>query len=170
MTTDFQFCPRCGESLAPLTDGRDAGRPACARCGFIHFENPAVTAFGLLERDGRYLVLRRAHTPYVGAWDMAGGFVEPGETPEETLLREVAEETQLQVELDGLVGVYTSRYGEGRHTVDIAFACRVVGGELAISDEKSEARWVAPDEIPPMAFDAQSTALQTLVRNRQMTP
>ena len=169
MTGEYRFCPRCGAALSSLYTGRDAGRPACHACGFIHYENPAVTVFGLIERDGLFLVLRRAHEPYAGAWDMAGGFVEPGEHPEHALLREIAEETQLHVELDGLVGVYTSRYGEGRHTVDIAFACRVVGGELAISDEKSESRWITPDEIPPMAFDAQSTALQTLVRNRQMT-
>jgi ADP-ribose pyrophosphatase YjhB (NUDIX family) len=164
---DFQFCPRCGKPLAPLTEGRDAGRPACAACGFIHYDNPAVTVFGLLEReDGRFLVMRRAHEPFVGSWDMAGGFAEPGEAPQETLLREVAEETQLEVELDRLVGVYTSVYGEGRHTVDIAYACRVVGGELLISDEKSEARWITPDDCPPMAFDAQSTALATLISSR----
>jgi ADP-ribose pyrophosphatase YjhB (NUDIX family) len=167
---DFIFCPICGKPLAPLAEGRDAGRPACAACGFVHYDNPAVTTFGLLEReDARFLVMCRAHAPYVGLWDMAGGFVESGETPQDTLLREVAEETGLAVEIDGLVGVYKSVYGPGRHTVDIAFACRVVGGELTISEEKSEARWITPDEIPPMAFDAQSTALSTLVLSR-LTP
>lgn len=169
MSGAYRYCPRCGAGLSALAEGRDAGRPACSACGFVHYENPAVTTFGVIERDGLFLVLRRAHEPYAGLWDMAGGFVEPGEEPEHALLREIAEETHLEVALDGLLGVSTSRYGPGRHTVDVAFACRVTGGKLAISDEKSEARWVAPGELPPMAFDAQTTALRTYLETRQTT-
>jgi NAD+ diphosphatase len=162
---DFRFCPLCAAPLEPLPAGhRDAGRPACPTGHFVHFDNPAVTTFAFVAgAGGRLLALRRAHEPCLGAWDLPGGFVEAGEPPSEAVVREIAEETGLAVELLGVLGAYASVYGEtGRHTVDVGFRARVTGGELRLSDEKSEAGWFAADDFPAPAFAGERAGLADL--------
>jgi ADP-ribose pyrophosphatase YjhB (NUDIX family) len=164
----FRFCPLCGAPLAPLpAEHRDAGRPACPSGHFVHYDNPAVTTQAFVEdAAGRLLVLRRAHEPQAGAWDLPGGFIESGEHPEDALRREIREETGLEVEMLELLGANTSDYG-GRPTVDVAYRCRVTGGELALSEEKSEAAWLALDEVPELAFASENLVLARLRASRR---
>jgi ADP-ribose pyrophosphatase YjhB (NUDIX family) len=162
---EFRYCPLCSADLAALTDGPDRGRLGCRRGHFVHYENPAVTAFALIERDGCYLVLERAHEPYRGRWDLPGGFVEAGESPLDAVRREVLEETGLQIEEPAIIGVYTSRYGdEGKWTVDVAFHCAGAAGELRLSPESADAAWVAIERMPPLAFAGERSALERLRR------
>ena len=160
----FAFCPRCGARLDTVAEGTDAGHPMCGACGVVHYDNPGVTAFAFVERDGRYLVLRREHEPHRGAWDLPGGFVESGEAPAEAVRRELHEETGLQAEALDLLGTYKSTYGAGRWTVDIAFRCVGRAGDVSLSAEKSDHRWVALGDMPPLAFEGERSALGDLRR------
>lgn len=63
-------------------------------------------------RDGRLLLLRRAIEPWRGTWDIPGGFCEPAEHPAETVVREIREETGLEVTVTGLLGIWIDRYGD----------------------------------------------------------
>jgi ADP-ribose pyrophosphatase YjhB (NUDIX family) len=162
---EYRFCPLCAAPLAPLpAEHRDAGRPACPHGHFVHYANPALTTFAFVhDADGRVLALRRAHEPCAGQWDLPGGFVEAGEPPCAAIVREVAEETGLRVELLGVLGAYSSVYGQtGRHTVDVGYRARVTGGTLALSDEKSQAGWFAPGELPLLAFAGERAGLADL--------
>ncbi len=133
----------------------------CPRQHFVHYENPAVTAFALVERDGRYLVLQRGQEPYRGRWELPGGFVEQGETPAEGVTREIFEETGLLVYAPSIVGAYTSRYGDdGKWTVDVAFHCQASPGELSLSAESSRAAWVSIEQMPPLAFAGERNAFE----------
>jgi ADP-ribose pyrophosphatase YjhB (NUDIX family) len=115
------------------------------------------------ERDGLYLVLRRADEPFAGRWDLPGGFVEAGESPQDCIRRELREETGLELDGLGLIGVYCSRYGnEGRHTVDVGYQAYARSGEVRLSEEKSEAAWVSLDQMPDLAFDGERAALADL--------
>jgi ADP-ribose pyrophosphatase YjhB (NUDIX family) len=165
----FRFCPLCAAELRPVTDGDDAGRPACPTGHFVAYDNPPVTTYAFVrDGDGRYLVLRRAKDPFLGAWDLPGGFVEPGETPADAVRREIAEETGLDVELERLLGTYASRYGDdGRWTVDVGFEARVTGGELRLDAEKSGADWLTLDELPRLAFAGERAGLADLVDLRR---
>ena len=160
----FRFCPLCASELRPLADGHDAGRPACPRGHFVHYDNPAVTAFAFLrDADGRYLTLQRARRPCLGEWDLPGGFVEPGETLAEAIVREVDEETGLEIAVERILGAFTGRYGaDGRWTVDVGFEARVTGGRFALDAEKSGARWLALDALPRLAFAGERAGLAVL--------
>lgn len=102
---------------------------------------PCVGAV-LVDVAGRLLLVRRAHEPGRGRWSLPGGRVEPAETDEQALVREVVEETGLAVRVGPLVG----RVRVGCY--DIAdYACEVVGGELRAGDDASDARWADAAEL-----------------------
>lgn len=162
---DFRYCPLCGDQLAPLPSGPDSGRPSCRQGHFVHYDNPAITAFAFVERAGCYLVLERGQQPYRGDWELPGGFVEAGESPSEAIRREVSEETGLQIDAPSIIGAYVSRYGDGgKWTVDVAFHCQAAHGELSLSAESSNAAWVPIDRMPPLAFAGERSALEELKR------
>jgi 8-oxo-dGTP diphosphatase len=156
--SDFRFCPLCGERL----DATDT--PACPKGHFVHYDNPPTTVQAWIERDGTYLILKRNEEPFAGEWDLPGGFVEMGESPADAVVREVAEETGLRVTPTEIIGAFTSAYGDsGRHTVDIAYLCRVEGGDFELDRvEKSDAAWAPLDEMPKLAFAGERLALEAL--------
>jgi mutator protein MutT len=162
--SEFRFCPLCGERLQPKPSPPDAGRPACPAGHFIHYDNPPTTVQAWIERDGEYLILKRNEEPFAGEWDLPGGFVEMGEDPAQAVVREVLEETGLNVSPIEIIGAFTSEYGStGRHTVDIAYLCRVDGGDFELDmGEKSDAAWASLGEMPKLAFAGERQALETL--------
>jgi 8-oxo-dGTP pyrophosphatase MutT (NUDIX family) len=111
---------------------------------------PSVTAVAV--HDGRLLVIHKVDN---NRWALPGGAVDPGESSAEAVVRETLEETGIEIEVVGLVGVYTHprhvmRYddGEVRQQFSLCFRARALGGRLRSQpSETKEARWVATDEL-----------------------
>ena len=162
--SDFRFCPLCGQPLEAKPSPPDEGRPACPSGDFVHFNNPSPTVQGWIERDGVYLLLRRNEEPYLGEWDLPGGFVEMGESPSDAVVREVLEETGLTVTPMEVIGTFTSEYGDtGKHTIDIAYLCRLDGGDFELDrTEKTDAAWFRLEDMPALAFAGERQALEVL--------
>ncbi len=115
-------------------------------------ERPFLAVSAAILRDGKVLLVRRARPPARGVFSLPGGVVEVGETLGEAVMREVREETSLEIEPVALAGyrVVISRDTDGRverHFVILPFAARWLGGEPVLNDELSEALWVDPAEI-----------------------
>ncbi|MDQ3826950.1 MAG: NUDIX domain-containing protein [Actinomycetota bacterium] len=90
---------------------------------------------------GRLLLVRRAHEPGRGRWSVPGGRVEAGETDAYAVIREVAEETGLVVDIVRLLG-NVQRHAPGAAVFDIYdYRCRVIGGTLQPGDDADDARW-----------------------------
>lgn len=107
---------------------------------------PCVGAI-ITDDAGRLLLIRRGHEPGRGLWSLPGGRVEPGETDEQAVIREVGEETGLSVRPGRLVGA-VRRAAPGGMVFDIRdYAATVTGGELAAGDDADDARWAAPAEL-----------------------
>lgn len=107
---------------------------------------PCVGAI-ITDPAGRLLLIRRGHPPGRGLWSVPGGRVEPGETDEQALVREIREETGLAVRAGRLVGA-VRRPGPGGLVFDIRdYAARVTGGTLAAGDDADDARWVGRPDL-----------------------
>jgi 8-oxo-dGTP diphosphatase len=95
---------------------------------------------------GRLLLIRRGHEPGAGLWSVPGGRVEPGETDEQAVVREVREETGLVVACGALLGT-VERPGRAGSVLDIRdYRAVVTGGVLAAGDDAADARWATPRE------------------------
>jgi ADP-ribose pyrophosphatase YjhB (NUDIX family) len=110
----------------------------------------AVTAF-IQDASGRLLLIRRTDNDL---YAIPGGALELGETLTETVQREVMEETGIDVQVTGMIGVYSDPEhvieftdGEVRQEFSICFRANPTGGELRTSDESKEVLWVAPTEL-----------------------
>jgi A/G-specific adenine glycosylase len=112
---------------------------------------------------GRVLLGRRGVEPFLGLWDTPGGFVEPGESLEECVRRELREEAGVEVEVGRLVATVPDTYGPtGDATVNAFYECRVLSGDPRPDDDVAELRWFAPDELPApdeLAFECVRRAL-----------
>ena len=113
---------------------------------------PFLAVSAAIFHDGRVLIVRRARPPAYGLYTLPGGGVELGETLEQAVVREVREETALEVEPVELVGFRQAiaRDGAGRverHFVILPFAARWIAGEISLNEELAEAHWLAPAEL-----------------------
>jgi 8-oxo-dGTP diphosphatase len=120
---------------------------------------PAVTVDIVVVTRGRtpkVLLIRRKRDPFAGAWAIPGGFIDMGETLEESARRELREETGLEV--GRLEQVHTfgdpGRDPRGR-TIAVAFLARVDGANAApkAADDAAEVGWHPLNRLPPLAFD-----------------
>lgn len=150
----FRYCPRCGrEGFA------DHGERAkqCTGCGFTYYHNVA-SAVACLVRDpqGRYLFVRRAHEPARGTLDLPGGFVDPLETVEMAVVRELAEETGLVPTSMRYIASRPNVYpysGIDVYTSDLFFLVEVESLDEAVAQDDAAALVVARlEEVCPSDF------------------
>lgn len=99
-----------------------------------------VSVAGLVTNDEGKILL--VNSPWRG-WEYPGGLIEPGETFQEALHREIREEAGVEVEITGFVGICKN---VEKDIVNIDFTCRYVGGELTTSEESTEVIWATPEE------------------------
>jgi ADP-ribose pyrophosphatase YjhB (NUDIX family) len=128
-------------------------RAVCPACSYVQFLDPKLVTIVVIEHQGKLLLGRRNIEPGRGKWSYFGGYVEQGEQVEEAALREVKEETNLDVHIDRFIGVYSER---GDPHVLLAYAASVVNNDLsgmnAQLEETSELALFALDELPELAF------------------
>ena len=114
-----------------------------------HMPGSRIRCVGAIvtDSDGRLLLVKRGHEPEAGRWSVPGGRVMPGESDPEAVVREVREETGLNVQPGRLIGE-VERPGPGGVVFDIHdYAAAVSGGLLAAGDDAADARWVDPGDI-----------------------
>jgi NAD+ diphosphatase len=145
---EVRFCSHCAAPLQRLRADEDGGpkeRLRCAACGWTHWNNPTPVLAAVVEcadRGGRLLLARNA------AWSgrmfaLITGFMEAGETPEEGIAREIAEETALQVDALKLIGVYDF---QRMNQLIVAYHA-VARGEIVLSPELAEYKLFDPAAV-----------------------
>ncbi|WP_037546262.1 NUDIX hydrolase [Stappia stellulata] len=125
-------------------EGDTHERDVCERCGFVSYENPRIVVGSVVVHEGRYLLGRRAIEPSRGLWTLPAGYLELHETPEDGARREAREELCAEIELDGLLAVYTiARLSQ----VQMIYRARF-DGRFAAGSETLEAGLFDWAEIP----------------------
>ena len=151
----FKYCPVCGSSRFEVNNFKSK---KCQDCGFTYYANPcSATAAFIVNDKQEMLVVRRAKEPAKGTLDLPGGFVDMDETVEQGMIREIKEETGLDVEeiqyLFSSPNVYMYS-GIGVHTLDMDFLVPVHGDSVAVkaADDAAEALWIPIKEVNPAEF------------------
>jgi 8-oxo-dGTP diphosphatase len=115
-------------------------------------QRPYLAVSAAIIRNGKVLVVRRARKPALNLYTLPGGAVEAGETLIDAVVREVREETSIDIEPVALAGhreviVRDDQGRVERHFVILSFAARWRGGEPVLNDELDDARWLDPAEL-----------------------
>ena len=159
----FPYCPHCRASLEHRRlDGYERG--VCPDCGFIHYVNPIpCSAAFVLDDAGRVLLVQRGVEPGLGLWGLPSGFIEIDESPESACLRELEEETGLQGELAGLIGVYTQASARYKRVVIIGYHVRG-RGRLRPGSDSQDAGYFALEDLPELAFESHDRIIRDASR------
>jgi NAD+ diphosphatase len=137
-----QFCSRCGTAMETKSTERAKG---CPSCGLLHFPRLSPAIIVLVER-GQELLLARSRHFAPGRYSVIAGFVEPGETLEETVVREIREEVGIRVKD---IRYFGSQAWPFPHQLMIGFTATYHSGEITLNDgEIEDARWFTPDNLP----------------------
>ena len=156
--SSFSYCPRCGQQGLEHVHGRAIH---CPSCDLTYFHNVAsAVACFVLDEAGQLLTVRRAREPEKGTLDLPGGFVDPEETVEEAVRRELREETGLEATevrlLFSIPNVYPYS-GIDVYTADLFYLTRVKSFEGAKAmDDAGELVLVEPKELRHEAFGLRS--------------
>jgi NAD+ diphosphatase len=137
-----RFCGRCG---TPTQDKAGERAKVCPSCGYTAYPRVSPAMMALVTR-GRELLLARAHRFPPGLFSALAGFVEPGETIEDCIAREVREEVGVEVTN---LRYFASQSWSFPHSLMIAFTAEYAGGDVRCDDsEIAEARWFDVDALP----------------------
>jgi len=138
------FCGRCATPLRTKTAER---AKECPICGQLHFPRLAPAMIVLVERECKLLLARSRHF-LPGMYSVLAGFVEPGESLEEAVVREVKEEVGIDVKD---IKYFGSQPWPFPHSLMIGFTATYAGGEITLNDSEIEdAGWFMADHLPPI--------------------
>ncbi|MCA9033812.1 MAG: NUDIX domain-containing protein [Planctomycetaceae bacterium] len=164
-------CPKCGAKAKK----RGTNPFRCSECHYTHFFSPCSAVGAIItDVDGQVLLLVRAKDPGKGMYGLPGGFVDPGETAEEALIREVREETQLKVMDYHYLVSYPNQYAYGGAILpvtDLFFAVTVRSFDKMKLQEGEIEAWhfchPTSKELKNMAFESNRKALQMFLKLRK---
>jgi ADP-ribose pyrophosphatase YjhB (NUDIX family) len=149
------------KNFQQITDrGQPAGIVACRRDPIktggdtmkTTYRNPLVTVDIIIEVDGKIVLIQRANPPF--GWALPGGFVDYGESLEESAIRESLEETSLNIELTEQFYTYSDPRRDPRHhSISTVFIARAVGVPRAADDARALGLFMEENLPAPLAFD-----------------
>lgn len=155
----YKHCLMCGAVFEKkLVKEGDPPRLVCPSCGYIHFVDPKIAATAVFQSDGGIVLIRRSIEPSKGLWVCPGGFVERGETPVQTCIRETREEACVDIDVMQLLNAYAY---PGNVVIILVYLARLVSGTPAAGDEAMELGIFPPEKIPwaDLAFPSTQDSL-----------
>ena len=150
----FKFCPKCGSNKFNVNNNESK---KCDNCGFTYYFNSSAAIVAVIHNPkGEVLVARRAKDPAKGTLDLPGGFAGMNETIEETVHREVLEETRLVITslkyLFSIPNIYVYS-GFEVHTMDMFFECIINDfSKMKAQDDVLELLFIPKEELNPEDF------------------
>ncbi|MDH6307977.1 NAD+ diphosphatase [Dysgonomonas sp. PFB1-18] len=152
--SQFKYCPKCGSNRFVENNIKSK---RCENCGFVYYFNSCSSTVAIIvNENNELLVATRAHEPVKGTLDLPGGFVDMHETGEEAVIREVKEETNLNVTeteyLFSIPNIYVYS-GFEVHTLDLVYRCKVEStATLKAEDDVANLQFIKIPELNPDLF------------------
>lgn len=160
------FCPFCQTRLI-YKHIESRKRLYCSHCHIPIYENPVpATAAILINNEKKVLLVKRKVEPKKGRWSLPGGFIEIGETPEESCLRELFEETNLQAEIDQLINIHLSDNPIYKSVLVIGYSVKKISGKIKAGDDSEEAVFFKLNKLPELAFRSHQLLLDNALKLR----
>jgi 8-oxo-dGTP diphosphatase len=163
---EISFCHFCGNPLMKKhIEGWD--RLFCGACNTPIYRNPVpATCLVVIDSSEKLLLVKRSVEPKRGHWCLPGGFIELGEYPDASALRELKEETGLSGEIDRLLGVSSNPSMHYDTILMIGYLVKAFTGCVFPGDDASEADWFNLDRLPDIAFDSHTKFVKKYVKMR----
>jgi len=156
----FKHCPFCGTQLIPKAIGGKQ-RSVCSNCGFVQYRNPVPGVVVVIDQEGCVLLGKRRGGFGKGKWGLPQGYIEFDEDFLTAAIREVKEETGLDVEIRSILNVVSNLLTPRLHTLAIVLLANVVAGDLCAGDDSETLEWVPfSGPLPEMAFEADEWIIQ----------
>jgi NADH pyrophosphatase NudC (nudix superfamily) len=145
----LKYCPSCGSGLFKADSAKSF---KCESCGFKFFINSAAAVAAVIENEeGRILLTVRGVEPAIGTLDLPGGFVDPMESAEEALKRELKEELNLEITGLNYLVSYFNEYIYNDYSVfttDLGYACKVKSFDnIKVDDDIADFQFFSPKDI-----------------------
>lgn len=167
ISREFTYCPWCNAELAEADiDGKI--RKHCPKCDFINYRNPIPAAGAIIDNSWGILLVKRKYAPYIGDWCFPAGFMEYGESPQHCCIRELKEETGLDIKLNSLFNVYAGHDDPRTRAVLILYLALADNLEPVPGDDALEAQYFPIDNLPSnIAFAAHRQAIKEYLEYRK---
>ena len=154
----YKYCPICATKLkTKMIEGRK--RKQCLKCCWINYLNPVPATASLLKEKDKVLVVTRGIEPCKDMLALPGGYMELGETPEDSALREMYEETGIEGKFERLIGVYSQKSSQFGSVLVLGYLVRKTGGSLRPGSDVSAVEYMKPD-IEKIAFESHRKILR----------
>jgi 8-oxo-dGTP diphosphatase len=150
----FKYCPFCSVKLS-LNENGSKQRPTCPNCGYIQYTNPLPGVVVVIEKNNKVLLGKRVEGFGKGKWCLPQGYIEFEEDFLTAAIREVKEETDLDVEIKAIINVVSNLISPKLHTVTIVLLGNVKAGKPCAGDDMETLEWFPfSGSLPEMAFGA----------------
>ena len=145
----FKYCYQCGKSLS-LKNIDNNYIPYCEKCEKLFYSDPKLVVVVLVEHNNKLVLIKRSFEPAMGKWCFPSGYVNKGEKVEKAAIREVKEETGLDIIIKEFIGLYSS---DDNPVIIAAFSAKSIGGKLYSGFETDAVDLIEIDSLSDFPFE-----------------
>ena len=165
---NFIYCPFCGQKLSVKAEENKSIK-FCKACAWAYYPHVGGSANAIIIDSSKVLLVKRNREPYLGTWMFPAGFIDYGEHPQDTIVREVKEEVGLKVISTSLIDILQT-VDDPQSPGHFAFfyQATVQKGTATNSDqdENSQIAWFDLDNLPPIGWQNHQKIIQRFVNHK----
>ena len=155
------YCQICGSELEDITL-RSKIQPYCPNCNTFSYLDPKVAIVVLIENSKNLLLVKRDIEPYIDHWSFPSGYVDRGENTKDAAIREIKEETCLDIKITQLQGVYS---GKGSVVIIVYTAIALDINKGKAGEEVKEIKWFPVNNLPSLPFPYDDEIIADYINN-----
>ena len=141
------YCNQCLKEQSELKDKEI--KCGSEKCDNFVYLNPKLAALGIVFKSNTILLVKRNIEPHYDKWSLPAGYINFGESPENAIVREVYEETNIKIKVKSLIG---SNFNEKSKVIILCYKAEYVSGKIEIGEECKDVRFFDLNKLPKLPF------------------